>query len=140
MARSISLPAAGRPAVYWTATVLVCAELGVGGTWDVLRIPTVYDLVVRLGYPSYLLIILGVWKILGMFALLAPRFALLKEWAYAGVVFADTGAIASHLITGYGLTELAILVPLLVLTVVSWAARPASRVVTGGSPRRAGWW
>jgi hypothetical protein len=44
---------------YWLATVLVVAELGVGGIWDIARIPYVRDLVAHLGYPSYFLVLLG---------------------------------------------------------------------------------
>jgi hypothetical protein len=40
------------------ATVLVVAELGVGGIWDIARIPYVRDLVTHLGYPSYFLVLL----------------------------------------------------------------------------------
>ncbi len=121
----------GRQGVYWAATLLVTAELAVGGEWDVARVALVRSVVERLGYPDYLLVILGVWKLLGAAALLAPRLPLLKEWAYAGVVFADTGAIASHLVVGYGIGEVAFLVPLAGLTVVSWSLRPASRRVPG---------
>jgi hypothetical protein len=110
--------------------VLVTAELGGGGMRDVLRTAQVRETVGHLGYPSYFLVILGVWKLLGTAALLAPRFPLLKEWAYAGVVFADTGAIASHLAVGYGTGELAVLIPLLALTALSWASRPDGRRVS----------
>ena len=123
----------GRRAAYWAATLLVTAELVVGGAWDVLRIPEVRGVVEQLGYPSYFLVILGGWKMLGAVALLAPRFPLVKEWAYAGVIFTDTGAIASHLTVGYGIGELAFLIPLLGLTVLSWSLRPPSRRV----PRQA---
>src|SRR5215469_2245401 len=47
---------------------------------------------VQEGYPAYLLTILGVWKLLGVIALLVPRFPRLKEWAYAGFFFDLTGA------------------------------------------------
>jgi uncharacterized membrane protein len=124
----------GLRAVYWGATVLVAAELGVGGVWDALRISQVRRVVEHLGYPSYFLVILGVWKMLGAVALLAPRFPVVKEWAYAGAIFVDTGAVISHLKVGYELVELAFLIPLAALTVVSWWARPASRRV----PRQAG--
>lgn len=129
--------AKGERTVYWVATVLVAAELGLGGAWDVLRTPQVRELVDHLGYPSYFLVILGSWKLLGMITLLAPRFPLLKEWAYAGVIFTDTGAIASHLIVGYGSGELAILIPLALLTALSWSLRPTSRRVSSSARARA---
>ena len=116
-----------RSAGYWLATAVVAGELGLGGVWDIARIPFVRDLAVHLGYPSYFLVLLGSWKVLGAVALLVPRRALLKEWAYAGAFFTYTGAIVSHLTTGYDRSELVLLVPLAFLTVLSWALRPASR-------------
>jgi DoxX-like family len=65
--------------------------------------------------------------VLGAVALLIPRHALLKEWAYAGAFFTYTGAIVSHLTTGYDRGEAGLLAALTVLTVLSWALRPASR-------------
>jgi DoxX-like family len=112
---------------YWLATVLVAAELGLGGIWDIERLPMVRDLVTHLGYPSYFLVLLGSWKVLGAVALLVPRRPLLKEWAYAGAFFTYTGAIVSHLTTGYALNELPLLAVLTALTVLSWALRPPSR-------------
>jgi DoxX-like family len=116
-----------RAAGYWTATACVAAEMGVGGVWDIARLPFVSDLVTHLGYPSYFLVLLGTWKVLGAAALLVPRLPLLKEWAYAGAFFTYTGALASHLATGYALGEVAVLVPMIALTVASWALRPAGR-------------
>jgi hypothetical protein len=77
--------------------------------------------------PAAFLVLLGSWKVLGAVALLVPRRALLKEWAYAGAFFTYTGAIISHLTTGYDLGELPLLVALTALTVLSWALRPPSR-------------
>ena len=85
---------------YWVTTALVVFELALGGAWDVLRVPQVRGLIERLGYPQYFLIILGTWKLLGAVALVIPRFPRLKEWAYAGVIFDLTGAIASLLFSG----------------------------------------
>jgi hypothetical protein len=112
---------------YWLATVLVVAELGLGGIWDIARIPYVRDLVTHLGYPSYFLVLLGGWKVLGAVALLVPRRPLLKEWAYAGAFFTYTGAIVSHLTTGYDLGAVGLLAVLTALTALSWALRPPSR-------------
>jgi DoxX-like protein len=116
-----------RPAAYWLATAAVAAELGAGGLWDITRLPSVSDMVTHLGYPSYFLVLLGTWKVLGAAALLVPRRALLKEWAYAGAFLTYTGAIVSHVATGYALSEVGVLVPMTVLTVLSWALRPAGR-------------
>ena len=116
-----------RSAGYWLATAVVAGELGLGGSWDIARIPFVRDLAVHLGYPSYFLVLLGSWKVLGAIALLIPRRPLLKEWAYAGAFFTYTGAIVSHLTRGYDRGEVALLAVLTVLTVLSWALRPSSR-------------
>jgi hypothetical protein len=116
-----------RAAGYWTATACVAAEMGVGGVWDIARLPFVSDLVTHLGYPSYFLVLLGTWKVLGAAVLLVPGQPLLKEWAYAGAFFTYTGAMISHLTTGYDLSEVAVLGVMTALTITSWALRPASR-------------
>jgi hypothetical protein len=66
-------------------------------------------------------------------SLLAPRRALLKEWAYAGAFFVFTGAIVSHLTTGYDVGEVPVLVVLTALTALSWELRPASRRTSLGA-------
>lgn len=70
---------------------------------------------------------------LGAFALLIPGHPLLKEWAYAGAFFTYTGAMVSHLTTGYDLGEVGLLAVMTALTVLSWALRPASRRIGGRS-------
>lgn len=117
----------GRIIMYWLITAAVVGELGVGGGWDIARLRFVRDLVVHLGYPSYFLVLLGTWKVLAAIALAAPGFPLLKEWAYAGAFFTYTGAIASHLTTGYDRGEVVLLIILTAATVASWALRPPSR-------------
>jgi hypothetical protein len=44
-----------------------------------------------------------------------------------GRLFTYTGAIVSHLTTGYDRGEVGLLAVLTILTVLSWALRPASR-------------
>lgn len=124
-----------RAVAYWVATGLLAAELIVGGICDILRIPLVRDVVVHLGYPTYLLVILGTWKILGGAAILVPGYPVLKEWAYAGAFFVFSGAMVSHLTTGKDLQELGVLAVALILVVGSWALRPPSRRVSGNAGR-----
>ncbi len=113
---------------YWVTTALVVFELALGGAWDVLRVPQVRGLFERLGYPQYFLVILGIWKLLGAVALVIPRFPRLKEWAYAGVIFDLTGAIASLVASGIrDAGTLGYPIVMVVVTVASWALRPPSR-------------
>src|SRR5215831_15239005 len=110
-----------RNVIYWIATVLLASELLLGGVWDVLRVPQVHVIIDRLGYPSYFLVILGIWKLLGAVALTVPRFPRLKEWAYAGVVFDLTGALVSNLVSGVTDTRtLAYLLLMMGVTATSW--------------------
>lgn len=111
---------------YWLVTGLLTAELLTGGTWDVVRTRHVVEVVTRLGYPAYILTILGVWKLLAVPALLAPRLPLLKEWAYAGVFFEMTGAAVSHMARGGG-PEVVVGLMTAALAVASWWLRPESR-------------
>ena len=117
-----------RIVAYWVTTALVVFELVLGGVWDVLRVPQVRGLIERLGYPPYFLLILGIWKLLGAVALVIPRFPRLKEWAYAGVLFDLTGAVAS--LWASGLIDAGTMAYPIIMTgvaVASWALRPSSR-------------
>jgi hypothetical protein len=90
--------------------------------------PGVYG-ITYLGYPIYFLTILGIWKILGVVALLIPKYPLLKEWAYAGFFFVMSGAVWSHIALGDTVNEIFPSLLLLILTVVSWYFRPADRKI-----------
>lgn len=87
------------------------------------------DSITHLGYPIYLLTLLGAWKILGVVAVLIPKFPLVKEWAYAGFFFAMSGAIFSHIALGDSVKEILPASLLLILTVASWYFRPADRKI-----------
>lgn len=96
---------------------------------QLIKMPEGVDAVTRLGYPAYLLTIPGVWKILGVAAVLIPKFPRLKEWAYAGFFFAMSGAAISHIIMGDPFGEIFPSVLLLILTMVSWYFRPENRKI-----------
>ncbi|MGH9589894.1 MAG: DoxX family protein [Terracidiphilus sp.] len=115
---------------YWIITGLLVAEMLMGGIWDVARTRHVVEVVTQLGYPAYILTILGVWKLLAVPALLAPRLPLLKEWAYAGIFFEMTGAAVSHMTHGGG-SEVIVTLVTAALAVSSWWLRPKSRRAGG---------
>lgn len=121
-------------AIYWLSTLVLVAGLLGTGVQQLLRVEAEGALgpafawgIKQMGYPLYLLTILGVWKVLGAVALVVPRYPLLKEWAYAGIFFLLTGAFFSHLASGHAWTEMIASVTLLILTGLSWYLRPADR-------------
>ena len=113
--------------IYWIATIWLALGMLSTAIVQVLQTKEEVDMMTRLGYPAYVLTIIGVWKILGVVAVLVPKFPLVKEWAYAGFFFAMSGAIISHLIVGDEAKEIFGPTLLLLLTVVSWYFRPAER-------------
>jgi uncharacterized membrane protein YphA (DoxX/SURF4 family) len=124
-----------RAIAYWITTVIIAAELAVGGVWDILRIGYVREILQQLGYPSYFSVIMGIRKVPGAVALLVPRFPRLKEWAYAGAVFTYTGAAASHLAAGDGTGAPGPII-FAVITLLSWALRPSARRDLAPAPGR----
>ncbi|NML39761.1 DoxX family protein [Chitinophaga sp. G-6-1-13] len=115
--------------IYWIATLWLSLGMTSTAIVQLLQMKTETDFMTRLGYPVYMLKILGVWKILGVIAVLVPRFPLVKEWAYAGFFFMMSGAFCSHLIAGDAMKDILPSLLLLVLTVISWYFRPADRKI-----------
>lgn len=109
------------------ATIWLALGMLSSGIVQLLSMKEDVDFIIRLGYPVYFLTILGIWKILGVVALLIPKVPLVKEWAYAGFFFAMSGAAYSHIASGNSVTEIFPPFLLLILTVVSWYFRPADR-------------
>lgn len=116
--------------IYWVATVWLSLGMVSTGIVQLLHLDEEVQKMSALGYSSYFLTIIGVWKIAGVVAVLVPKFPLLKEWAYAGFFFLMTGAIFSHLAAGDAAVEYFGPSLLLVLTVISWFYRPADRKVS----------
>lgn len=115
--------------IYWISTGWLALGMLSTGIVQLLKLPDEADMFSRLGYPHYLLTILGVWKMLGVVTVLIPRFPLLKEWAYAGFFFTMSGALLSHAARGDDAKEFFGPLLLLVLTAVSWYFRPADRKI-----------
>lgn len=122
---------------YWLTTGILALEFAMSGAFSIARPPIVIAGLAHLGYPAYLPVLLGTWKLLGVLALLAPRFPRLKEWAYAGIMFDVTGAAFSHASSGDGAAEIAVPLVFAVITVASWLLRPESRTLGSLLPRRA---
>lgn len=113
--------------LYWGATGLFCAAFTIGGMSHLLRLEHIAESMAELGYPAYVMSILGVAKLLGVVALLVPGQPFLKEWAYAGFAIDLLGAIASHLFAGDPIFTCIPPVVLLALAGTSYQLRSLSR-------------
>ena len=117
--------------IYWIFTALFTIGMFSSGLQQIFRQKDMVDMVTALGYPMYFMTILGVWKILGVIAVLLPGFKLVKEWAYAGFFFVMTGALISHIACNdFGVK--AMLGPIFqtLFIILSWYFRPPSRKIT----------
>lgn len=118
--------------IYWIATIWLALGMTVTGFGQLIKMKEGQggtEMITHLGYPVYLLMILGAWKIVGVIVLLVPGIPLIKEWAYAGFFFIMTGAFLSHLAMQDPVVELFPSLLLLILTILSWYFRPAGRRV-----------
>lgn len=113
--------------IYWVATIWLSLGMVSTGIVQFIQMEEEVQKMNTLGYPSYFLTIIGVWKILGVVAVLIPKFPLLKEWAYAGFFFLMSGAVFSHLAVGDHAIEFFGPSLLILLTLFSWYFRPDNR-------------
>jgi uncharacterized membrane protein YphA (DoxX/SURF4 family) len=119
--------------IYWITTMLVSVMMAMAAFMYLTHAPKAVEGFSSLGYPAYFATILGVFKLLGAIALLAPGYALLKEWAYAGFTFTFIGACASHLAMGQGKEAVSPVIAL-VLLAISYLLRPATRRIAAAPP------
>lgn len=115
--------------IYWIATAWLCLGMLSTGIVQLMHIPKETNFIIEMGYPVYFLTLIGTCKLLGVAAVLVPKFPVVKEWVYAGFFFCMGGAIFSHIASGHGIKDLLPALLLLALTAVSWYFRPASRTL-----------
>src|SRR6478752_134042 len=87
----------------WAHAIITLLFLGLQGLAAVQLLsgsPRMIDAVIGLGYPTYLVKMLGVATLLGIAAIVTGIGRALKEWAYAGFAFEACGAFALHLSSG----------------------------------------
>ena len=116
-----------RKIAYWFFTLWLSLGMASTGIVQLIKPAEEVEKITHLGYPVYFLTLLGIWKILGVIAVLTPKLPLLKEWAYAGFFFAMSGAAFSHIALQDPITEILPSLLLLTLTIISWYFRPVSR-------------
>lgn len=103
--------------IFWISTGIVAAMMLMSGAMYLTHNPKITEGLSTLGYPPYMLYILGIAKLLAAVGLLQPLYPKLREWAYAGLAFTFIGATWSHLATA---TPFVGPVVFLVMLMVSW--------------------
>jgi hypothetical protein len=98
---------------YWVTTGLLVFCM-TGGIFEMLGLKTTMNGIMRLGYPSYIIPALGLGKVL-------------KEWAYAGILFNMMGSFVSHVAVRDPAWSVVVTITIAGITLASWALRPSSR-------------
>ena len=119
----------GKKILYWVTTGFAALALAAIAGANIFRVPAIIEGLTHLGYPAYFATILGVWKLLGVAAIVAPGMSRLKDLAYAGFFFVLTGAATSHAVAGDPVGNILFPLVLLGFVVASWALRPAREAV-----------
>jgi hypothetical protein len=114
---------------YWIITAILSFCIFFGGLAQALQLKETVQGFKPLGYPNYFISLIGIWKMLGVIAILIPKFKLLKEWAYAGIFFVMSGAVISHIASNDVSVQIIAPFLLAVLTVLSWYLRPLNRKI-----------
>jgi hypothetical protein len=114
---------------YWIITAILSFCIFSGGLAQAMQVKGVVEGFKPLGYPVYFISLIGVWKVLGIIAILIPKFKLLKEWAYAGLFFVMSGAVISHIASNDVSVQIIAPAVLAIFTVLSWYLRPADRKI-----------
>lgn len=112
---------------YAIPTGLLSFALLGGGFANLSQSPDMVANMTAMQLPTYLMGLLGIWKLLAVVAILAPGFPRIKEWAYAGVFFLLTGAAWCHIGAGEGFGKAVPALVVLGIAMASWWLRPASR-------------
>jgi DoxX-like family len=114
---------------YWIVTSLLCFGMLLGGTGQILRMQPNVEGFQHIGLPVYVLPIFGTWKFLAVFAILIPKYPLVKEWAHAGLFFLLSGVVISYFASRDGILKVLPVFVFMCLNIVSWYLRPANRKI-----------
>lgn len=113
--------------IYWITTVVTAIAFLIPGFGNLLHVEHFSNDMLHLGYPIYFSTILGIWKITGAIVILLPKLKILKEWAYAGIIFDLTGAAFSRLSVQDDIIMMVIPLIIACLAMGSWFLRPDNR-------------
>ena len=102
--------------IYWVLTVLFALAMLGDAYGGISKQEAGQEVMRHLGYPIYIMVITGVFKLFGAIAILQNKFKTIKEWAFAGFAINFIGAFASRAFVGDGAGLL--MMPLVILAIM----------------------
>ncbi|MFA6248227.1 MAG: DoxX family protein [Mucilaginibacter sp.] len=102
--------------VYWGLTILFALAMLGDAYGGISKQEAGQEVMRHLGYPIYIMVITGVFKLFGAIAILQNKFKIIKEWAFAGFAINFIGAFASRAAVGDGAGLL--IMPLVILVIM----------------------
>jgi len=102
---------------YKISTAIIALAFLTTGIGNLIPFQHIANDMAHLGYPSYFLKILGVWKLFAGLVILLPVSKRFKNFAYVGMMLDLTGAALSRLFVGDAF--LMILIPVFISIVVT---------------------
>ncbi|OOQ60029.1 DoxX family protein [Mucilaginibacter pedocola] len=106
--------------IYWISTGLILAMMLFSTVSSFKESPEGTKMLEAIGYRPYVLHLLAVAKVLGVFAILTPGLPRLKEWAYAGFTFDLIGAAYSFYASGFAFKDWAFMLVLIAVLACSY--------------------
>src|SRR4051794_28418549 len=113
-------PSKAKIIAYWFFTATAALTFLSGGFMDATLVPQVAEGMKHLGYPTHFAVYIGIWKLMGGLVIVLPGLALLKEWAYFGMVVNLLGASVAHAATGDGPDKYLVPAGLIIPVVISY--------------------
>jgi hypothetical protein len=86
--------------LYWIITIIFATLMLLDGFAGFAMTEEGKAAMQQLGYPNYIMYLVGTGKILGAIAILQTRYKTIKEWAYAGYTINFISAAVSWAIVG----------------------------------------
>ena len=88
--------------IYWIATILLCLMMSGSAFMYLTNTDQIIQVFEGLGYPAWLVIPLGIAKLLAVAAILTKKSAILKRLAYYGLAIDFVLAFMAHLTANDG--------------------------------------
>lgn len=102
--------------IYWVLAILFALAMLGDAYGGISKQEAGQEVMRHLGYPIYMMVITGIFKLFGAISILQNKYKTIKEWAFAGFFINFIGAFASRAFVGDGFGLL--VAPLIMLAVM----------------------